>query len=168
MLPNAPAEGPRRPAESGPWGAAEGPVAHRRHRPLRSSWAMAAAGVAGGRRWRASLAGVAGGRRRRSRTKIAVMSIKGTKTRHTHKPRKQSAHSERRWLTCHTTAEHSREDTIYLDRASQIERTEEELDKGAGSKDTHTHSRGRAALEAKGFRVRRLPVGFCLRFFVFL
>ena len=26
----------------------------------------------------------------------------------------------------------------------------------------------RAALEAMGFRVRRLPVGFCLRFFVFL
>ena len=29
-------------------------------------------------------------------------------------------------------------------------------------------STGRAGLEAMGFRVRRLPVGFCLRFFVFL
>ena len=27
---------------------------------------------------------------------------------------------------------------------------------------------GRSGLEAVGFRVRRLPVGFCLRFFVFL
>ena len=27
---------------------------------------------------------------------------------------------------------------------------------------------GRAALEAMGFRVRRLPAGFCLRFYVFL
>ena len=74
-------------------------------------WRAPLAGVAGGRRWRASLAGVAGGRRRRSRTKIAVISIKGTKTCHTHKPRKQTAHSERRWLARHTTAEHSREDT---------------------------------------------------------
>ena len=40
----------------------------------------------------------------------------------------------------------------------------------------HTHcppsgacgGRARAGLEAVGFRVRRLPVGFCLRFFVFL
>ena len=66
-------------------------------------------------------AGVAGGRRRRSRTKIAVISIKGTKTRHTRKPRNQTAHSERRWLARHSTAEHSREEQIDLDRASQIE-----------------------------------------------
>ena len=60
------------------------------------------AGVAGGRRWRASLAGVAGGCRRRSRTKTAVISIKGTKTRHTHKPPKQTAHhSERRACASH-------------------------------------------------------------------
>ena len=64
-----------------------------------------------GRRWRASLVDIAGGRRRRSRTKIAVISIKGTKTRYTHEPRTQTAHSERRWLARHTTAEHSREDT---------------------------------------------------------
>ena len=68
------------------------------HRPFFSGRAEASlAGVAGGRRWRASLAGVAGGRRwrsrRRSRTKTAVISITGTKTRHTHKPRKhQTAH----------------------------------------------------------------------------
>ena len=70
---------------------------------------MASAGVAGGRRWRASLAGVraslagvAGGCRRRSRTKTAVISIKGTKTRHTHKPKKQTAHhSERRACASH-------------------------------------------------------------------
>ena len=75
-------------------------------------WRASLAGVAGGRHWRASLlAGVAGGRRRRSRTKIAVISIKVTETRHTDKPRKQTAHSERRWLARHTTAEHSREDT---------------------------------------------------------
>ena len=66
-------------------------------------------------------AGVAGGRRRRSHTKIAVISIKGTKTRHTHKPRNQTAYSERRWLARHSTAEHSREEQIDLDRASQIE-----------------------------------------------
>ena len=66
-------------------------------------------------------AGVAGGRRRRSRTKIAVISIKGTKTRHTRKPRNQTAHSERRWLARHSTAEHSREEQIDLDHASQIE-----------------------------------------------
>ena len=67
-------------------------------------------GVAGGRRWRASLAGVAGGRRwrsrRRSRTKTAVISITGTKTRHTHKPRKhQTAHCERRRHARNATAE---------------------------------------------------------------
>ena len=46
---------------------------------------------AGERRWLASLAGVAGGRRRRSRKKIAVISIAGTKTRYTYKPRKQNS-----------------------------------------------------------------------------
>ena len=44
-----------------------------------------------------------------------------TTTIHTHKHRKQTAHSERRWLARHTMAEYSREDTIDLDRASQIE-----------------------------------------------
>ena len=55
-------------------------------------------------------AGVAGGRRRQIRTKTVVISTKATKTRHTHKPRKKTAHSERRWLARHSTAEHSRED----------------------------------------------------------
>ena len=36
----------------------------------------------------------------------------------------------------------------------------------ARSRDEKSHTR--AGLEAMGFRVRRLPVGFCLRFFVFL
>ena len=89
----APNGGVSRPSKYGrgvPW-LFTGPKRPTHANPLLSSQVMATAGVAGGRRWRASLAGVAGGRRRRSRTKIAVISTKGTKTRHTHKPRKKTA-----------------------------------------------------------------------------
>ena len=57
---------------------------------------------------------------------------------------------------------------VGVKKISQIEAKEKSDDHFDFLSGGHGPDLPRAALEAMGFRVRRLPVGFCLRFFVFL